>query len=282
MSGGHIRRRGKSLEIRWRENGKTRTRTIRAELAQARAELRAALVAVDRGEHVEPIGSRSPSSSTSASRRGTPAAGSQAEPAEADQTAAQRLASIAGIPVQRLGSADVERLHLGWRHLSSWSKRASHGVLQRALTDALRHRVCTRNAAADQGPPRGGKRPEVVMLDADQVAALVARLDDEWRAPVIVALYCGLRRSEQLALKWNSDRLGRRQDGNRRGAGRSRRQGQRQTAQSKAGRRVISLPQIVVVTLRDHRRRQLERALLPGCRPPARQRLSVSRHERRP
>ena len=265
---GHIRQtQSRQLRrIRWQQDGRTRTKTICGKLAQARAELRAALVAVDRGEHIEPtrltvaqlvderIAAWHASGRISGRTR------------EAYETAAQRLAPIAGIPVQRLGSARrSQRLHLGWRHLSSWSKRASHGVLQRALGDALRHRVCTRNAAADQGPPRGGKRPEVVMLDAEQVAALIARLDDEWRAPVIVALYCGLRRSEQLALNWNRIDL----DGGRmeivealdKAGGKV----SVKQPKSKAGRRVISLPQIVVATLRDHRRRQLERALLLGA-----------------
>jgi integrase len=232
--------------------------------------LRAALTAVDRGEHVEPsritVGElvRKRIEAWHASGR------ISGRTRETYETSAKLLAPIGNILVQKLGSADVELLHLGWRHLSTWSKRAGHGVLQRALGDAVRHRICVRNAAADQGPPRGGKPPEVAMLDADQIKDLLTKLEvDEWRAPVIAATYCGLRRGEQLALRWHRVDL----DGGKMEIVEALDEvgGQISVKQPKtrSGRRVISLPQIVVDALREHRKRQLETCILLGLgRPP--------------
>jgi integrase len=107
------------------------------------------------------------------------------------------------------------------------------------------------------------------MLDADQIAALLNRLDDEWRTLVVVALYCGLRRSEQLALRWHRVDLDRARmaivEAFEETGGKIR----VKEPKTRAGSRTISLPAIVVEALREHRRQQLERSLLLGIGRPA-------------
>jgi integrase len=121
------------------------------------------------------------------------------------------------------------------------------------------------------------------MLDADQVTDLRAKLaGDEWRAPVVTALYTGLRRGEQLALRWHRIDL----DGARMQvvealdeAGGEVTVKQPKTA---SGRRTITMPAIVVSALREHRQQQLERCLLLGLGRPPDDALVFPGPERRP
>lgn len=132
---GHVRRRSPgSFELRWQQNGRTRTTTIRTTSKRvAEARLRELMVAADRGEAIEPskltvaqlVEQRL--SAWSVSGRISRVA------VERYGTSAKLLAPIGDIPVQKLGTADVERWHLGMGHLSSSSKRGVHGVLARAL-----------------------------------------------------------------------------------------------------------------------------------------------------
>ena len=137
--------------------------------------------------------------------------------------------------------------------------------LDHALAEAVRHRICTRNAAADQGPPPKGKPTEVAMLNAEQVAALLAKLDgdDQLRVPVITALFCGLRNIRAVGLAVEPGRPGRRQDA-RVVEALDEADGKVtvKVPKTKAGRRSITLPQIVVDALRAHKVRQLEIALI--------------------
>jgi integrase len=270
MSAGHVRQRSPgSWEVRWRADGKVCTRTIKGGKKAAQRALREALSAVDKGEHVEP--SRLTVAAHVAERIAAWHAAGRitGRSREAYETSAKLLEPIGAIAVQRLGTADVERLHLGWRHLGASARRSAHGLLKRALAEAVRHKLCARNPAADQGPPPGGKRPDVSMLNAGQIAALLPKLDDQWRVPVIVALYCGLRRGEQLALRWHRVDL----DGAKlhvvealdEAAGKI----TVKEPKTDAGRRTISLPQIAVDALRTHYKKHLERCLLLGLGRPA-------------
>jgi integrase len=278
MSTGSIRTRGLNRhEIKYdlpRARGeprRTKFVTFHGSKKAARAHLRELQATADRGEYVERSGLTVARLIEERVAAWHAAGRISARTAEFYEAAARRLAPIGAVAVQRLGSADVERLHLGWRHLSTSARRAAHGILERALADAVRHRVCTRNAAADQGPPPAGKTAEITMLNADQIAALLAKLEgDAWRVPVIVALYCGIRRGELLALRWSRIDL----DGGKmaivEALDETGGEVSTKTPKTRAGRRTISLPAIVVAALREHHRQQLERCLLLGLgRPPA-------------
>jgi len=276
MSTGTIRQRGASFEIKFdlpRTPGaprRTKTETFRGTKKAARARLRELLATVDRGEFVERSGLTVAQLVTERIAAWYAGGKISARTAELYVTGAKLLAPIGSFPVQKLGTSDVERWHLGLKHLSAGTRRVAPGVLQRALGDAVRHRICTRNAAADQGPPSAGETAKVAMLTADQVDALLAKLEgDAWRVPVIVALYCGLRRGEMLALRWDRIDL----DGARmqilEALDEAGGEVTVKASKTRSGKRTISLPAIVVEVLRDHHRQQLERCLLLGLgRPP--------------
>ena len=88
--------------------------------------------------------------------------------------------------------------------------------------------------------------------------------------PSVVAVYTGLRRGEQLALRWSNVDV----DGARlrvvEALDETKASGVTLKApKSAAGVRTITLPQVVVDALREHRRRQLEMCLLLGLGKPS-------------
>jgi integrase len=83
-------------------------------------------------------------------------------------------------------------------------------------------------------------------------------------AKVILAMFTGLRRAELLALRWSHVDLDAKSIVVREAIEETRAGLRLKPPKSKAGKREIALPDIVVETLRDHRRRQLEQRLQLG------------------
>ena len=115
-----------------------------------------------------------------------------------------------------------------------------------------------RNVASDEAPPRV-EREEVAILTGEQVRHVVKGLKDQpLYTKVIVGLFTGMRRSEILGLRWSHADLDAKMI-TVRGAVEETNAGLRlKEPKSKAGNRDITLPDIVVDTLRDYRRQQLE------------------------
>jgi integrase len=274
-SGGHIRQRSPgSWELRWRANGKVVTRTVRGTKAEAKAALRAAMGAVDRGEHVNP--SKITVTEHVQVRidhwHATGRIGARC--VEIYEALLVRITAGPGsIALQKLTTLDIERWHgrLFEQKLSIRTVRAAHALLARALADGVRHHLVARNVARDQGSPAREPSPAVTAPNADQVAALLAKLNgDLWRVPVITAIYTGLRRGEQLALRWSDVDLKGAKLTVARALDETRTNGIAiKFPKTAAGRRTISLPAVVVEALREHRRQQLERCLLLGLGRPS-------------
>jgi integrase len=277
MTTGHIRRRGaSSWEIKYDlprcpKTGRRQTRyaTAHGTKADARRKLRELLSAVDQGVHVD----RTRTSIAEFTRERIASWECSARTAEHYATVALLIERhIGGIELQRLTTIDVENWHgeLRARGLSRCTIGHAQRMLKRVYKDAMRHGLAVRNPAAEQPAPKV-ERTEIEIVAADRIQPTLAKLEGtEWYAPVIVALYCGLRRSEQLALKWNSVDLD--------GAKLHVREALEETVQhgirvkapkSAAGRRTVSLPRIVVDALREHRKAQLERCLLLGLGRPS-------------
>jgi integrase len=138
-------------------------------------------------------------------------------------------------------------------------------LLGKALREAQRFDLVVRDPTIGERPPKV-VREEVVILTGDEARAIVTKLVDNPIYPkAIVALFTGLRRSELLALKWSSIDLDRKtlrvvEALEETAAGL-----RFKTPKSRAGKREITLPDIVVAVLRDHRKRQSEQRMKLGA-----------------
>jgi integrase len=93
-----------------------------------------------------------------------------------------------------------ERLDAG---LSPRTVQYIHVVLHRALKQALRWNLVPRNVATAVDPPRVHKQ-EIRPLSPEQTRTLLETArEDRLEALYVIAVHCGLRQGELLALRWD-------------------------------------------------------------------------------
>jgi integrase len=121
-----------------------------------------------------------------------------------------------------------------------------------------------KNAAATEKPPKADD--DVQIVEEHRLPELLTKLRGRSVYLIaVISLFAGLRRSEVLALKWRHIDLDRRILQVREALEETRSQGIRfKEPKTKAGNRDITLPDIVVEALREHRRQQLELRLRLG------------------
>jgi integrase len=279
---GHIRKRGRhSFELKFEVapvNGKrqTRTQTFRGSLREAKDELARLLAQVADGEHVNPT-----KLTVAEYLRGRleiwRAKGTvSAKPAERyQQLIENQIAPFIGTtPLQKLTEEEVERWHTRLltegRHdktggVSTRTIKDAHRVLSKALDEAVRHKLVLRNVCALQRPPKVVSG-EMHILTPEQVASFAALLDGhEFAAAALTALFTGMRRGEVLGLDWENVDLTAKLIKVRRSLEETDEGGlQFKPPKTKAGKRDITLPDIVIETLQAHRKRLLERRMQLG------------------
>ena len=173
---------------------------------------------------------------------------------------------LADLTPQRVQALYVELLEGGKKDGSPLSARSVlqvHRTLHRALGDAVRWRLLTRNPAHGVRPPRAEQKEMTAWSPEDARAFLVATASDRLAALWVVALNSGMRRGELAGLRWADVDLDDRAIAVRQ---------QRTTAHYRVvvaepkarSRRVIPVDAAVVEALRAHRRRQLEERLFAG------------------
>jgi integrase len=135
----------------------------------------------------------------------------------------------------------------------------AHRVLSKALSEAAKDDIVTRNVCKIEAPPKV-EATEMRILTLEQISRLVPGLHEHpIGAPAITALFTGMRLGEILALRWLNTDLEGRVIYVREALEETKAHGIRCKApKTKQGRRDITLPDVVVEALRDHRRRQLE------------------------
>jgi integrase len=80
----------------------------------------------------------------------------------------------------------------------------AHRVLNTAMERAIKWRLLSVNPVAGVEAPHVPEK-EQEFLTADESERLVAALvDQDYELPILVGLYCGLRPTEYLALRWQS------------------------------------------------------------------------------
>jgi integrase len=152
-------------------------------------------------------------------------------------------------------------------NLSAATVKKMHVVLRKALSQAVSDGLIPRNAADGVKPPRvSAPGEEIRPLDSEECASfLEASRGERLEALYVVAVHCGLREGELLALRWEDvyleagkpavsvrRTLTRGENGRGWVVGASTKSGQ--------GRRV-RLSRQAASALKDHRKRQLEERL---------------------
>jgi len=146
----------------------------------------------------------------------------------------------------------------------------AHRLLNRMLKEAQRFDLIVKNPTVDNESLPKVRQQEVQIVSEDQLPVLLEKIRGHKIEPVaLLALFCGLRRGEILALKWGNIDLDRSVLRVRHSLEETRAGGVRfKEPKSKAGRRDVTLPDVVVGVLRRHRIEQLElRAKLGLGRP---------------
>jgi integrase len=151
------------------------------------------------------------------------------------------------------------------KHFRKQRKPFALAGLSSALSDAAENDLVLRNVVAGKSPP---KVPEGEMVIVQDVPAFIGELKASGRlyVPAMLALFTGMRRNEVLALRWGRVDLDKGVIQVREALEATLAHGIRfKTPKSKAGRRDITLPDILIDVLREHRKAQLELRLRLGA-----------------
>jgi integrase len=152
--------------------------------------------------------------------------------------------AIGAVPLQRLTPGHLNGLYAGLAEgLSAQTIHHIHATVRRALSDALRWGLVTRNVATLASPPTP-ERHEMATWSASELRAfLEAMAGDRLYSLWLLASSTGMRRGELLALRWSAVDLA---------------TGRVQVVESKtaAGRRSIALDPGTVAALKAWKRQQ--------------------------
>jgi integrase len=171
------------------------------------------------------------------------------------------------VRLAKLTATQVEAAYAAIRAkgLSGTSLQLIHGVLRKALQDAMRRGEVLRNVATLVDTPKRST-PEMRVLNADEAHRLMdAARGDALEALYVLALTTGLRLGELQALRWQYVDLERRRlvvaatyQGNAAG------QPVFAAPKTDKSRRTVVLPDVAIDALRRHRAAQLEHRLFVG------------------
>jgi len=167
--------------------------------------------------------------------------------------------------LRRLKPLDIEAWHTSLRDtVAARTIGHAHRVLGKALKDAAKNDLVARNVCKEQPAPKVQDDERTIVRD---VPALVAALQSWRHAPVaVVALFTGMRLGEVLALRWSNVDLDRKIIRVHEALEQTAAFGVRfKPPKSKAGRRDITMPDILVDSLREHRKAQLELRMQCGA-----------------
>jgi integrase len=176
--------------------------------------------------------------------------------------------------LQKLKPLDIEEWHTklgcsgrarGKGGIATRTIGHAHRVLGKALADAAKNDLVTRVVTKQEPAPRVADDKEMVIVQ--DVPGLLDKLTgSRLRIPASVALFTGMRLGEVLALRWSRVFLDSKLIQVREALEQTRALGTRfKPPKSKAGRRDITLPDILVDALREHRKATLELRMQLGA-----------------
>jgi len=215
---GHIRKRGKSwavvVDVGRDESGQRRQRwqggfTTKKEATEALTDI---LGRVQQGAYVEPskqtVGGFLAQwlDSTRASVKPTTWATYEA------LTRGLIAPALGTVPLQRLTASQINGFYAdllasgrrdGKGGLSPRTVHHVHALLHKALSDAVRWQVLTRNVAAQATPPRQQAHGDLRTWTPEELRAFLGHVEgDRLHGAYVLAATTGLRRGEVLGLRW--------------------------------------------------------------------------------
>ena len=189
------------------------------------------------------------------------------------------IPALGTVPLQRLTAAQLNSLYAdllaggrcdGKGGLSPRTVAYVHATIRKALAEAVRWQVLTRNVADQATPPRQQPNGDLRTWSAEELRAFLGHVEaDRLYAAYVLAATTGLRRGELLGLRWRDLDVA---------AGRlSVTQTlvsvnyavSFSTPKTAAGRRSVALDPATVAALRAHRARLLEERLSLGLGTPS-------------
>jgi len=284
MSRGHIRKRGEnSFEIKYEvgidpRTGKRQTQYVsfKGSKREAQAKLTELLGSVDEGSHVDPNKITIADFMRSRIDQWEASASITARTTERyrELTKNQIEPFLGAKLLQKLKPLDIE----GWHTILRTKGRVDgkpasastiahvHRIMSKALKEAVEHDLVVRNVVAIKSAPTV-KSTDKVIVRAEEISTFIDKMRPRARyyAATILGLFYGLRLGETLALRWRCIDLDRKTLTVQQSLEYTKAHGLRfKDPKTDAGKRKITLPDIVVATLREHRRSQLELRLQLG------------------
>jgi integrase len=275
---GHIRRRGEnSFELKFDagidpRTGKriTKYASFKGSKRDAQAKLAELITAVAKGSHVDvskvAIAEFVRSRIDQWEASGSISARTAGRYRELNEN--QIVPHIGAMVLQKLRPLHIEEWHVTLRvkgradgkgGLAPRTIGHAHRVLSSALNDAAENDLILRNVMQSKSPP---KVPDDEMIIVRDVPAFIAEVKASGRSlyvPAMISLFTGMRRSEVLALRWGRMALDKGVIQVREALEFTKAHGIRfKPPKSKAGRRDITLPAILIDVLREYRKTQLE------------------------
>jgi integrase len=175
--------------------------------------------------------------------------------------------------LQKLRTLDIEEWHTTLRTSGRANGKGglaprtighAHRVLGKALRDATKHEVIIKNVVASQSAPKVDDEEMVIVKDVPAFIGLVR--GHRLFVPAMISLFTGMRLGEVLALRWGRINLDRKVIEVREALEETKAHGIRfKVPKTKAGRRDITLPDLLVETLREFRKEQLELRIKLGA-----------------
>ncbi|WP_410706041.1 site-specific integrase [Bradyrhizobium sp. BWC-3-1] len=280
---GHIQQRGKSS---WRlkfdaghdeKTGKRKTQfhTFRGTKRQAQVKLAELITSVAQAKYVEPHKITVAEWVRGRVDHWEAAGDISARTAERYRELAENqiVPHIGAKPLQKLRTIDIEEWHTTLRNsgradgkggLAPRTIGHAHRVLGKALRDAAKNELVIKNVVAGESAPKVDDEEMVIVRDVP--AFIETMRGHRLFVPAMISLFTGMRIGEVLALRWGRVDLDRKVIEVREALEETKAHGVRFKApKTRAGRRDITLPDVLTETLRDFRKQQLELRLKLGA-----------------
>jgi integrase len=196
---------------------------------------------------------------------------------------------IGNKPLQKLRSFDIDAWHAALRTSGRLDGKSgiaartighAHRILSKALSEASGNDLVTKNVAKGRAVPKPADDEMIIVQDVPALVAKLGNQNDRLRVVAMVSLFTGMRLAEVLALRWSRADIDKAIIQVRESLENTKAHGIRfKSPKSKAGRRDITVPDILLGVLREYRKAQLELRMKMGA---GRRCPALRRRERQP